>query len=135
MALRVEVVSPEQVLWTGEASMVVARTAGGGEIGFLPGHAPFIGALDVAAVRVIQEGGDEAIAVHGGFVEVSHDKLTVLSDMAELASQIDVARAEAARADAEARLKRVPGDPDAARDLRKADVRLQVAGATRTAAH
>ncbi len=51
VTLQVQLVSPEQILFEGEAEMVVGRTVGGGEIAFLPGHAPFLGALDIATVR------------------------------------------------------------------------------------
>ena len=50
MTLQVELVSPERILWTGEADMVIARTVGGGDIAFLSGHAPFVGALDIGKV-------------------------------------------------------------------------------------
>ena len=102
--LQVEVVSPEPVLYEGEGDMVVCRTADG-DIAFLPGHAPFLGALGIAKVRVIlPDGGEQAIAVHGGFVEVSNDRVIVLSDVAELPEQIDVSRAEAAKQRAESAL-------------------------------
>lgn len=129
MPLRVEVVSPEQVLYSGEGSMVIARTVGGGEVGFQPGHTPFLGALDIASLRVLRDdGSEEAIAVHGGFVEVSNDRVTVLSDAAELAGDIDVARAEQARGDAQTRLRAQAGDPEAQADLKRAEVRIHVAG-------
>ena len=124
MTLHVEVVSPERILWTGEADRVIARTIGGGEIAFLTGHAPFVGALDIGLVRVHSEAGvDEVIAVHGGFVEVSHDRVTVLSDVAEVASQIDVERARAALERAESELR---GDTnvEAEAALRRAQTRL-----------
>ena len=71
MTLHVELVSPEQVLYSGDASMVVARTSGGGDIAFLTGHAPFLGVLEPGVVRVIEEEGAELrVAVFGGFVEV-----------------------------------------------------------------
>jgi F-type H+-transporting ATPase subunit epsilon len=135
MTLHVEVVSPERILWTGEADMVVARTVGGGEIAFLTGHAPFVGALDIGQVKVHPaEGPDELIAVHGGFVEVSHDRVTILSDVAELASQIDVERARAAAERAEAAL-RAETDAETEAALRRAHVRLAVAGGQPAAAH
>lgn len=128
MTLHVEVVSPERILWTGDAEMVVARTVGGGEIAFLTDHAPFVGALDVSWVTIRPaEGPDEVVAVHGGFVEVSHNRVTILSDVAELASQIDVARAQAAQERAEAAL-RAEHDVEAESALRRAQVRLAVAG-------
>ena len=119
MTLQVELVSPERILYSGEADMVVCRTVSGGEVAFLTGHAAFLAALDPGVVRVKTSGGDEVVAaVHGGFVEVRDDRVIVLSDVAELAKDIDVSRAErakeaasgddeeavAARARAEARL-------------------------------
>jgi len=127
--LQVELVSPEKVLYSGQASFVRARTVGGGEIAFLTGHAPFIGALDISSVKVIAESGEELLfAVHGGFVEVSADTVTILSDVAELQSDIDVARAEEARARAEADLRTNPDDAEANAALKRADVRIEVAG-------
>ena len=136
MTLHVEVVSPERILWTGEADRVIARTIGGGDIAFLTGHAPFVGALDIHPVRVHTEAGDEeVIAVHGGFVEVSNDRVTVLSDVAEVSSQIDVERARAAQERAEAAV-RAGDDVEAEAALRRAATRLEAAaGATAAAAH
>jgi F-type H+-transporting ATPase subunit epsilon len=136
MTLHVELVSPERILWTGEAEMVSARTVGGGEIAFLTGHTPFVGALDVAKVVIRPEAGagDQAIAVHGGFVEVSNDRVTILSDVAELQEQIDVPRARAAKEQAEAALRADPEDAEATEALRRADLRLVVADATAAAA-
>jgi len=134
MTMHVEVVSPERILWTGEANMVKARTLGGGDIAFLTGHAPFVGALDIGEVVIrAAEADDEVVAVHGGFVEVSHDRVTILSDVAELASQIDVGRARRAAEQAEAVL-RTERDVEAESALRRANVRLQVASGT-AAAH
>jgi F-type H+-transporting ATPase subunit epsilon len=127
MTLQVELVSPERILYSGEAEMVIARTVGGGEIAFLTGHAPFVGALDIATVTVRTPEGDELVAVHGGFVEVSDDTVTILSDVAELASQIDVERARAAADEAEERMK-ASHDAEAEGAARRAHVRLAVAG-------
>jgi F-type H+-transporting ATPase subunit epsilon len=124
--MHVQVVSPERVLYDGEGEMVVARTEEG-EIAFLPGHAPFLGALGTAVVRVIQPGGEAQIAVHEGFVEVGADRVLVLSDVAELPDQIDVARAQAAKAAAQAALVADGEDAEAAAALARADLRLKVA--------
>jgi F-type H+-transporting ATPase subunit epsilon len=136
VTLQVEVVSPERILWTGEAEMVSARTVGGGEIAWLTGHAPFVGALDIGKVVVRPEAGtaDQLVAVHGGFVEVSHDRVTILSDVAELKEQIDVGRARAARERADQALRADADDVEAAAALRRADLRLQVADATASTA-
>ena len=127
MALHVEVVSPERVLYSGDGDMVACRTTEG-EIAFLPGHAPFIGALAVAPVRVILPGNaEQAVAVHGGFIEVSNDHVIVLSDVAELPDQIDRARAQAAQERAETALKADPDDTEAAAALERATLRVKVA--------
>ncbi len=125
--MAVEVVSPESVLYSGDATMVITRTLGGGEIAFQPGHAAFLGALQECHTRVYLENGDvEDIAVHGGFVEVSNNKVSILSDSAELGSQIDVERARAAKERASEALQREQ-DSNAAADLRRAQARLNAA--------
>jgi F-type H+-transporting ATPase subunit epsilon len=135
MPMQVELVSPERILWSGQAEMVIARTLGGGDIAFLPGHAPFVGALGTGILTVRPTGGgaDEKVAVHGGFVEVSGtpetSSVTVLSDVAELASQIDVARAREAQERAEVALRH-EHDSEAEAALRRAHVRLEAAGHT-----
>src|SRR5205085_3649220 len=96
VALQVELVSPERILYSGEADMVVCRTEGGGEIAFLTGHAPFLGALTIAQVKVVPPEGraqPQLAAVHGGLVEVRDNRVIILSDVAELAAEIDVERA------------------------------------------
>jgi F-type H+-transporting ATPase subunit epsilon len=126
MALAVEVVSPERILWSGEADMVVARTTDG-DIAFLTGHAPFIGALGIGAVTVEESNKQQTkIAVHGGFVEVSQNRVTILSDVAELASDIDAARARAAKDAAEAAFRSEP-TPENDAALRRATLRVDLA--------
>jgi F-type H+-transporting ATPase subunit epsilon len=130
--LEVQLVSPEQVLFTGAADMVIARTMSGGDVAFLPGHAPTLGALATWPVRVIMSGGDErSFAVHGGFVEVSNDRVIILSDVAEVDEEIDVERAGASKRRAEEILRQQPENPEALAALARADVRLQVAEAAR----
>lgn len=134
MALQVELVSPERILYSGEADMVIARTVGGGDVAFLTGHAPFVGALEIATLTIRSGGGDEVVAVHGGFVEVSHDTVTILSDVAELSSQIDVERARAAKARADERVQH-NHDAEAEAAARRAHVRLAAAGGVPAAGH
>jgi F-type H+-transporting ATPase subunit epsilon len=98
-AIKVEIVSPEKVLWSGEATMVITRTLEGGEVAFQAGHQAFLGALVENHTRVfLTDGTSQDIAVHRGFVEVSGNPTTVsiLSDTAELAEDIDVDRAREA---------------------------------------
>jgi F-type H+-transporting ATPase subunit epsilon len=127
MPLQVELVSPERILYSGEADMVIARTVGGGDIAFLPGHSPFVGALEIATVTLRTPEGDQLVAVHGGFVEVSNDTVTILSDVAELADQIDVERARQAK-DAAERKAEADHDAEADAAAKRAHVRLTAAG-------
>jgi F-type H+-transporting ATPase subunit epsilon len=129
MPLHVELVSPEEVLFSGDATLVIARTKDG-EIGFQPGHIPFVGALAPGTVRVnLTDGGTQVIAVHSGFVEVSDNHLTVLSDLAALAENIDVEAARTALAQAEDALRADANDEDALDARRWAEVQLRAAGA------
>lgn len=121
MTLQVELVSPERILYSGEAEMVVCRTVSGGEVAFLTGHAPFLAALETGVVRVKTSGGEEVAAVHGGFVEVRDDRVIVLSDVAELANDIDVNRAQRAKDQA------TGDDEDAVAARKRADARLDAA--------
>ena len=127
-ALRVELVSPERVLFSGEAKQVITRTLDGGEIAFLPGHIAFLGALTECHTRIyLSDGKVQDVAVHGGFVEVAPDHVTILSDSAELAESIDISRARAAKERAEAAIR---GEHDATVEsaLRRAHARLSAAG-------
>ena len=129
--LDVELVSPERILFSGQASFVRVRTVGGGEVAFLTGHAPFIGALEICVAKIITDGGaEQLVAVHGGFVEVSDDRVTILSDVAELAEDIDVGRAEQARTKAESDVRADPEDEEAQAALKRAEIRIEVATST-----
>lgn len=126
--LNVQVVSPESVSYTGEASMVVTRTVEGGDIAFQPGHIPFIGILQVWSVDVVKEDGSrDTFAVHRGFVQVSDTDITILSDVSEAKDEIDVPRAERALAEAEQALSADADDAGAAYDKARAEVRIRVA--------
>ena len=126
--MTVQVVSPEKVLYSGEATMVITRTMGGGEIAFQPGHAAFLGALQENHTRVfLVDGSIEDIAVHGGFVEVSNNTVSILSDAAELGTQVDVERARAAKDRAEEQLRHAH-DAEAVSALGRAHARLNAAG-------
>jgi F-type H+-transporting ATPase subunit epsilon len=128
MPLHVELVSPERTLFAGEATMVRARTVGGGDIAFLPGHAPFVGALATWTLEIaLVDGGTELAAVHGGFIEVSNDQVKILSNLAEMASAIDADRARQAKDRHEASVMR-GDDAEAEAGLRRAHARLVATG-------
>ena len=129
MTFQVELVSPEAITYSGEAEMVIARTLEGGDIAFQPGHVPFIGVLAVWSVEVIRPDGDrDVFAVHRGFVQVAGTKISVLSDVSEKSSEIDVERAQQAKNSAEQKLSQNDEDIEATDALARAEVRLQVAG-------
>jgi F-type H+-transporting ATPase subunit epsilon len=129
MTMRVEFVSPEDTLYSGEANQVIARTRGGGDIAFLTGHEPFIGSLLTCEVRVYESAGDiKRFAVRGGFVSVNGTEVTVLSDAAVTADAIDVAEARSDLAEAQAAESANPEDPYARADRQWAEVRLAAAG-------
>ncbi len=129
--MQVEFVSPEDILYSGEGSQVVARTRGGGEIAFLTGHEPFIGSLVPCEVRVTEDSGNVArFAVRGGFVSVTGTKVTVLSDAAIPAGEIDVAAARAELADAEAAEQADPENVELRNNRRWAEVLIGAAGGT-----
>ncbi len=128
MSIHVEFVSPERVIFEAEAKEVIVRTSDG-EIGFLPGHVPFVGVLAVAEARIHDADGStiHSFAVHRGFVEIADDHCTILSDVAEAAADIDRARAEIAQSRAEEALRASRDDADAIAALQRANVRLEVA--------
>jgi F-type H+-transporting ATPase subunit epsilon len=119
--LHVELVSVEREIWSGEAVQVNARTTEG-EIGILAGHATLLGQLaEGFTVTIRQSGGDDiTVAVHGGFLSVTDQGVTILAERAELAEEIDQARAQAA-------LERARGENDEASALR-AESRLRAVG-------
>ncbi len=126
--MTVELVSPERVLFSGEATMVVTRTLGGGDIAFQPGHAAFLAALVENHTRIyLADGTVQDVAVHGGFVQVANNKVSILSDLAELGPQIDVTRAQRAKERADALLA-TGADVNAEAALRRAHARIAAAG-------
>jgi F-type H+-transporting ATPase subunit epsilon len=126
--VHVELVSVERLLWSGDATMVIARTTEG-ELGVLPGHAPLLGELAPGGiVRIQQEGGEEMVfAVHGGFLSVTEDGVSVLAELAERSDEVDVARAQQALDRARAAGE---DDDEAAAAASRAMSRLRAAGQT-----
>ena len=96
--LNVAVVSAERALWSGQAKSIVAKTPEG-DIGILANHEPVLALLvDSSALKVEElDGSTLMVAVHGGFFSVSGNEVNVIAEVAELAEDIDVERAQAAR--------------------------------------
>lgn len=94
---QVDVVSPEAIVWTGEAVMVVARTPDG-ELGIMADHEPLMGALSTGGVSVQAESGDRTtIGVHGGFIQVLNNQVTLITDRAQVTEEHEEATEVAAR--------------------------------------
>lgn len=99
--MQVQLVAVERRLWSGAATMVVAQTTEG-EIGILPGHEPLLGQLvEGGTVAVTTTDGERIVAaVHGGFLSVTADSVSVLAESADLADEIDVEASRSALRDA-----------------------------------
>jgi F-type H+-transporting ATPase subunit epsilon len=123
--LQVELVAVERRIWSGEASMVIARTTEG-ELGVLPGHAPLLGQLaEGGVVRIRPESGDELrVAAHGGFLSVTSERVSILAETAEISTDIDVERAR----DALRRANEGEETPENMAAARRALGRLRAAG-------
>lgn len=126
--MQVELVSPEAVLFSGECSQVVTRTVDG-DIAFLDHHAAFIGALDIGQTQLWATDGIVTLAINRGFVEVSNNVVTILSDAAYAADEIDTAAAEADLEAANTALGADADDEEAKLALAWAHTRLGVAAA------
>ena len=133
--------TPEAALWRGEANALVARSSEG-DFTILPQHTETVGDVVAGVVRVQTSEGELAFAVHGGYFQVGpgdvegETRATVLAGVAERTTEIDVARAQAAKERAEADLATLTkGDPEdhaahllAHAALERAELRLRAAG-------
>lgn len=125
-----EVVSPENIVYSGEADMVVALGVEG-ELGIMSQHIPIVTPLALGELRIFNGGQREFVAVLGGYLEFRENKLTILADAAELSHEIDIVRAEAKRLAREQEIAEAKASGkmlfEAEVSLKKALVRLMVA--------
>jgi F-type H+-transporting ATPase subunit epsilon len=121
--LRVELVAADRLVWSGEATVVNARTAGG-EIGILANHMPVLSLLEAGVVEVETTDGDTLVAaVDDGFLSVAGNRISILASHAELAADIDL---EGARSE----LERARGDGDEhgeSAEVRRLEARVRAA--------
>ncbi len=83
MALTVDIVAPDRVLWKGEATFVSAPALEG-SIGLLPGHEPILSVLGAGVVKVVQSSGeDRRVDITGGFISFDHDTITIVAEPVE----------------------------------------------------
>lgn len=120
--LQVELVAADRLVWSGEATMVIARTTEG-DVGILPGHAPVLSLLVDGVVDVrTPENETWVAAVDAGFLSVAGDRVSILSEHAEMSHEIDLERArhelERAKAAGE-------NDDEAAEAVRRAEARIR----------
>ncbi|MWC27250.1 F0F1 ATP synthase subunit epsilon [Paenibacillus sp. MMS18-CY102] len=118
--LLLEIVTPERKVYAQEVNMVSVKGADG-ELGILPNHIPLVTPLRIAPVVIKKDGATETLAVSGGFIEIRKDKVVILAESAELAGDIDLARAEASKQRAEERLNAKRDEVD----YRRAELALQ----------
>ena len=126
----VEIITPDRIFHKGEATMIEFNTAAG-EIGVYKNHIPLTTVLAPGIVTIHKDGEDNVIAaVHSGFAEILPEKVTLLAEVAEWPEEIDVERAQAAKARAEERLANKTEEIDVQRAelaLRRALVRMDIA--------
>jgi F-type H+-transporting ATPase subunit epsilon len=134
------IVTPERQLLR-ETVTEVTLPGADGQLGVLPGHAPLITELGIGELTFRSKGGSQSdpIAIISGFAEVLSERVTVLAEMAERPSEIDLDRAEQAKRRAEERLAAAQNDPNvdwgrAAVALQRSLIRIQVARRQRSAA-
>jgi F-type H+-transporting ATPase subunit epsilon len=104
MPLQLEIVTPEKLAYEGEVDSV-QLPGSEGELGILPHHAPLISALGAGELRLRKGNEDEFFAIVGGFLQVLPDKVVVMAETADIASEIDLEKAQEARRQAEQALE------------------------------
>jgi F-type H+-transporting ATPase subunit epsilon len=100
MPIQLEIVTPERLAYSDEVDAVVLPGSEG-ELGVLPHHAPLVSTLGVGELRIRKGGQEESFAIVGGFLQVRPDKVVVMAETADMASEIDLEKAQEARREAE----------------------------------
>ena len=130
MPLLLDIVTPERLAFSEEVDSVVCPGVEG-ELGVLPHHAPLLTTLGVGELRIRRGGEEEFFAIAGGFLQVRPDRVVVMAETADMASEIDLETAEEARREAERALAEgfeEPADLARARaSLQRALLRIRVA--------
>ncbi|MDA0256294.1 MAG: ATP synthase F1 subunit epsilon [Chloroflexi bacterium] len=124
MPLSLSVVTPERTVLERDDVLRVTAPASEGQVTILPRHAALMTSLGLGELTVVTPDGTAHMAVHGGFLQVADDHVSVLADGAEHVDEIDEARAEAARERAQRRMA-APSDAGEAIDLLRAQASLQ----------
>ncbi len=117
---KLQIITPEKTVFAGEAEQVIVRTTVG-DVGILKGHEPYCAALGIGQMRIMQNGEFRRAATSGGIIKVSKEITTILVQTCEWSDEIDVERANAAKAAAEERIKAAKSD----KELLLADAKLK----------
>ena len=104
MPLHLEIVTPERLAYEDDVDMVLVPGAEG-ELGILPHHTPLVSLLGVGELRIRKGNEEEIFAIAGGFLQVRPDKVVVMAETADMASEIDLELAQEARREAERTLE------------------------------
>jgi F-type H+-transporting ATPase subunit epsilon len=104
MPILLEIVTPERLAYSEEVDSVVLP-GGEGELGILPHHAPLVSTLGIGELRIRRGSEEELFAIAGGFLQVRPDKVVVMAETADMASEINLERAQEARREAEKALE------------------------------
>jgi len=104
MPLLLEIVTPERLAYSDTVDSV-QLPGSEGELGVLPHHAPLVSMLGVGELRIRKGGAEESFAIVGGFLQVRPDRVVVMAETADMASEIDLERAQEARREAERALE------------------------------
>ena len=108
---KLQIITPEKTVFDGETEQIIVRTTVG-DVGILNGHEPYCAAISIGQMRILIDGKFRRAATSGGIIKVSKEKTTILVQTCEWADEIDVERAEAAKATAEARISAANDDKD-----------------------
>lgn len=130
MALKVDIVTAERLVYSEDGVERLIVPGVEGELGVLTLHAPLLTMIQPGVLRIVKGGDEVEMAITGGFIEVRQNRVTILADAAERAEEIDAVRAEEARRRAQRRLEERISEEDLARaeaSLARALARLKVA--------
>jgi F-type H+-transporting ATPase subunit epsilon len=123
-ALQVELVAADRLVWSGQATSVIARTTEG-DLGVLPGHAPLLSVLVPGVIDVTTVDGESWVAaVDGGFLSVADNRVSLLSERAEMSHEIEL---EKARHDLERAQAAGENDDESILAVRVAEARVRAA--------
>lgn len=116
--MEVKIIAPDRVFYEGQVSFIEFNTTEG-IMGIYPKHIPMTVVIAPGVLKIVEENGEKTAALHSGFAEILGDSITILAESVEWPDEIDVRRAEEAKARAERRIK------DSSQDMNRAELALK----------